>query len=219
MKKFSASRHYGFMQIFVCITICLLLKVPGFSQNYTFTYPEKHELLNKEAPVFSAQTLNGKDFHMTDYRGKVIVLHIWALTCASCYKEIKELNSLVHFYKDKMVLIISLMPDSTTDVFKKIENSGEFYKLKKPVYNNDNIQFQIIPQAKNIIESFETPDKQGVPMTFVIDEDGIIKEYSHGYRMSYGNPSPEESDNYKLIKAKIEKVMAGLVAPSLNIDR
>jgi len=201
-----------FKRLFISTSILLLVILAGevYCQNYEVVDPDKHPLIGQLSPDIKAKTLSGKTFDLTTYRGKIIVINFWGLKCPPCYEEIIELNILGKEYKSKNVVVISLMADSRDDVLKKIKTSGEFYKLYKPQAGNENIEFEVVPEAEQIISKFII---DGVPMNFIVDQQGIIKGFSNGYRQSYShsnrNVAPQESENYRVIAKKIDDVVVG----------
>ena len=176
----------------------------AYSQNYEFVDPDDHPLIGRSSPEIEGTTLNGTLFDLADHRGKVVVVNFWSLGCAACYKEIVELNIIADKYRDKNVVIISLLADSRIPTLSKISSTGSFYKLNKPVANNSDIHFEIIPDAGGIISAFEI---KGSPMTFVIDKKGYVSGFSYGYRASYGDLPAEKSENFKVLTQKIDKAL------------
>ena len=195
------------------VSILLYMTFGGnvYSQGYTIVDPDVHALINQLSPDIKGKTLSGKTFDLMDYRGKILLINVWGLKCIPCYREIIELNALGDEYKDKNVTVISLMADSRKDVLEKVKISGEFYKFYRVYAGNENINFEIIPDAQGIISKF---DIEGVPMNFVLDQKGIVKGFSNGYRQlsSFTNEPnfvPQQSENYRVLAKKIEDVIGG----------
>lgn len=168
---------------------------------------ERHPMYNKDGFSFSMTTLDGKPFTMQDFQDYVVILHCWSLSCAICFKELPEMNLIVEEFKDKKVLVVSLMDDSADALSKKIVSYDGFYKLRKPVYDNDRIDFQIIPNAKHLMLKYKSDEIPfGFPMTYVI-KNGVLKDMVFGYKMEYGNLKPSERKNYKHLQKMINDVI------------
>ena len=51
-------------------------------------------VLGKPAPVFTFPLLGGGTANLTDYRGKVVLVNVWATWCPPCIDEMPDLESL-----------------------------------------------------------------------------------------------------------------------------
>ncbi|MCH8232106.1 MAG: TlpA family protein disulfide reductase [Bacteroidetes bacterium] len=161
-------------------------------------------LVNQNAPNFIAETLGGEIFDLSEHKGKIVMVNFWSLSCAACFKEIVDFNIIVEERSEDNFLLISLMDNSKEELNNKIIKNGKFYKLKKPVFKNDLIEFEIIPSADKIMKEYKFG--RGFPLTFFIDKNGIIRDYVHGYLVSYEGV-PGMLTNYDAHNNKINKLM------------
>lgn len=65
--------------------------------------------VSAEQPDFNLPDLNGKQHHLSDYRGKWVVLNYWATWCPPCLDEIPELVDFhnAHYKRDAIVVGIN----------------------------------------------------------------------------------------------------------------
>lgn len=70
-----------------------------------------HMTVGKEAPDFECELLNGKKAKLSDFRGNVVVLDVWATWCGPCRAMIPHERELVEKLKSKPFKIISLSVD------------------------------------------------------------------------------------------------------------
>lgn len=77
----------------------------------------KKELEKKEAPVdFKFPDANGKEIALSDFRGKVVYIDIWATWCGPCKKEMPYLKELEEEYKDnKDIVFMGVSIDASKD--------------------------------------------------------------------------------------------------------
>lgn len=200
-------RHFIFSISLLCLVTAIsaqnVVDMPPHSEVL-----ESHPFYNKSILAIRDTTLNGVEFNTDAHKDQIIVLHFWSLRCAACFKEIPELNLISEEYKEKNVLVISMMADSIEALNERIVTDGDFYRLKKPVFGNDRIDFQIIPDAKEIMLEYKSEHiPVGFPITYFI-KDGELKEFSFGYMMSHGNPKPFESKNYLHIKGILDRLLS-----------
>ena len=121
------------------------------------------------APTVKSRSLNGKKIDLQQYKGNILFLYFWGISCQPCVNSIPELNKLADHFASKNVLFISFASNTKQDLtrlFKKIP-----------------FRFTTIPNSEKITsETFKLSDF--VPYTVIIDRNGKIFKLSFG---SLGN--------------------------------
>jgi peroxiredoxin len=64
--------------------------------------------LAQAAPVFALKDTSGKVHHLSDYKGKWVLVNYWATWCPPCLEEIPDLVSLYDHHKDKDFMVIGV---------------------------------------------------------------------------------------------------------------
>ena len=131
----------------------------------------KYDLLavGKQAPDFVLTDLNDKPQQLSDFRGKVVFLNFWATWCKPCREEMPSMEVLhKNFDKDGLVILAVSIDRVTTT------------KDIPPFIKGMNLTFPVL------IDSWGKTDKpykrMGVPETFIIDREGVIREIVIGPR-------------------------------------
>lgn len=163
-----------------------------------------HKVLNKLAPNFKAKCLDNSEINLEDLKGKVVLLDFWSLSCAACFKELPELNEVVSKYSHDEFVLISLMDNTKDELLNKFDITNTGYKIKKPIFGNDKIDFQIIPDAREIMMLYT--DMLIFPRAFLIDQNGIVTYHCGGYAEKLGIPD-EITTKDKLIQ-EIERLLS-----------
>lgn len=60
---------------------------------------------NAVAVQFTGKTSDGAPFDLADYRGKVVLVNVWATWCSPCRKELPELQTLHHAHGPDFAVI------------------------------------------------------------------------------------------------------------------
>ena len=113
------------------------------------------------APDFDAVRLpSGAAAKIEDYRGKVVLLNIWATWCPPCRV---EMPSMEHLHRtlagtDFRLVAVSVDEEDSTVVDKFVKDLGLTFEI---LHNRDG----------SIRRIYQTT---GVPESFVIDRDGVI---------------------------------------------
>lgn len=123
----------------------------------------------RSAPDFSAVDLEGTPKTLDDFRGKVLLVNIWATWCPPCREEMPSLQRLYREIDDDdfEILAVSIdAPFGETDIFGRAGGDLKTYA------DSLGLSFTILhdPSGK-VQQTFQTT---GVPESFVVDRDGII---------------------------------------------
>ena len=122
-------------------------------------------LINKPAPAFSLPQLHqpAQTFSLADMKGKVWLLNVWASWCVACREEHPV---LVELAKSGVVPIVGLnYKDERRDGLRWLAQYGDPYRLSAYDYDGRiGIDYGVY----------------GVPETYLIDKNGIIRYKSIG---------------------------------------
>lgn len=70
----------------------------------TFTVPA----VASETRDFSYPDLDGKIHHLSDYRGKWVLVNYWATWCPPCLEELPELEIFHNNHKDELAVVLGV---------------------------------------------------------------------------------------------------------------
>ena len=123
-------------------------------------------LLNKPAPPLHGVTLAGGTLDLSSYRGKVVLVNVWASWCAACRAEHPVLVAAQRAYTARGLQIVGIdMSDKLTDARRFLTTMGG---VNYPSVRDPNAQIAIAWGTF------------GVPETYVVDRTGRIREKAVG---------------------------------------
>ena len=125
------------------------------------------------APDFTFPGINGKMVSLSDSRGKVVLLNIWATWCPPCVDEMPSMEKLYQKLKGENFEILAVSIDSLG--LKAVVPFMKKHKLTFPA---------LIDSAGTIRVAYRTT---GVPESYIIDKDGILVKKIIGPR-DWANP-------------------------------
>ena len=73
---------------------------------------------------FTAEQLDGTQFHLADHRGKVVILNMWATYCGPCVQELPVFESFQKAHADDVVVFIIHASDPLEDVPEFLAKKG-----------------------------------------------------------------------------------------------
>ena len=120
------------------------------------------------APNFTLPGLDGKMVSLDDYKGKVVLLNIWATWCPPCVEEMPSMEKLYQELKGEDFEILAV----------SIDESGA--EAVNPFMEKHKLGFPVLLDTKGDIKTLY--QATGIPESFIIDKDGIIIEKIIGPR-------------------------------------
>lgn len=104
---------------------------------YVFAMPSYRQgepsIAGRTAPDFALE-LNGKPIHLSDLKGKVVLLDFWASWCPPCVEEAPSLNALQQRIESRGGTIIGVSQDEDPDAYQKFldEHHVDFPTYRDP---------------------------------------------------------------------------------------
>ena len=123
-------------------------------------------LLDKAAPQFKLSDLDGEQILSENFKGSPTVINFWASWCIPCRQEAVELQQAWNEFSPHGLQMLGVaVGDTTTDAKKFIEKYGVTFLNAQDTSNGD------------LLLDFGVT---GIPETFFIDSEGIIKKKHYG---------------------------------------
>jgi cytochrome c biogenesis protein CcmG/thiol:disulfide interchange protein DsbE len=145
----------------VCIACVLLIVLLRKDRDSTLraTKPIQPGL---EVPNFAFPDINGKQISLSDHRGKVVLVNVWATWCPPCRQEMPSMQRLYEKFKGENLEILAVSIDS---------EGGE---AVAPFMRKMHLTFPaLLDPEETIIPLYGIT---GVPESFIIDKDWILVE-------------------------------------------
>lgn len=117
-------------------------------------------VVDRPAPDFSLPRLDGEIVRLSDFRGKVVFLNIWATWCSPCREEMPSMERLYQEMKGQPFEILAV----------SIDILGA--KAVAPFMTEFKLSFPALLDPQGSIQRLY--GATGVPESFIIDKNGII---------------------------------------------
>ena len=131
---------------------------------YFHSLGENPIIPGEPAPDFSLRDLNGDTVQLSMFQGEVVVLNFMATWCGACHQQVSQLEDVWSSFSDQ-ITIVSIDIDT-----QESEQTLRDYVQRYP--NATWIW------AKDTIHLSHTYWSTAIPLTIIIDSEGLI-QYSH----------------------------------------
>ena len=115
------------------------------------------------APDYVFKTRDGADVRFDDFRGRVVVVNLWAMWCAPCRTEMPTLARLAQSYPADQVVVLPINVDTGADA---IADATSFIDVHEPLPLYSDPKFGL---------PFAFPGKGKMPQTILLDRRGRIR--------------------------------------------
>ena len=112
-----------------------------------------------QAPEFVLNDLDGNQYRLSDYRGKVVIINFWATWCPPCRAEMPSMQRAWELLEDKGIIMFGIDVGEDEDtIFQFTAN----YPVEFPL---------LMDNDSSVINQWPV---RGLPTTFVVDPQGRI---------------------------------------------
>jgi peroxiredoxin len=118
-------------------------------------------LAGSTAPVFALRDDRGARASLDAYRGKIVVMNLWASWCPPCRAEMPDLQRFEAAYKRYGIVVVGVNEGESAQRARAFADS---LKITFPIWVDSDQQYGRIYAAL------------GMPTTVVIGADGIVKK-------------------------------------------
>ena len=123
--------------------------------------------VGKPAPAFDLPAAGAQKVRLADLKGRVVLVDFWASWCAPCKQSFPWMNEMQAKYGPKGFTIIGINVD------KKREDADKFLAGTPAKFT---VAFD---SAGKVAESYQP---QGMPTSFLIGADGVVRAMHVGFR-------------------------------------
>jgi len=135
--------------------------VPTASVTHDVAKKLEHPADGKAPPAYAFVDGTGKKVTAADFKGKIVVMNLWATWCAPCKLEMPTLATLAKAYAGKPVEVVAVSIDKP----EAVEQAKAFIAQQAPLgFYND-------PEAK--LPWALQPAANGMPTTLILGKDGL----------------------------------------------
>lgn len=159
-----ARRHTGLLlsgKIGIAIALLSLsLVAKPLNDGITRAKQERNsQVRDLPAPLFDTPDLSGKSQRLANYKGKVILVNVWATWCAPCRAEMPALDRLYRERKDRGFVVLGMSDEN-------VETQKEFQDEVK-------VSYPLLTWKGNVPHFYR--DIARYPALFLIDRQGKLQ--------------------------------------------
>ncbi|MFO0586734.1 MAG: TlpA disulfide reductase family protein [Polyangiaceae bacterium] len=122
------------------------------------------------APDFTLPALDGSTVHLSDFKGKVVLIDFWSTTCDPCLAEMPHLVDLYKANKDKGLVVLAVSLDGP-------ESRAQVSTI---VHDKEMIFPVLLDEETTVVAQYNP--KREMPFSVVVGKDGSVAWKRAGYQ-------------------------------------
>lgn len=150
------------------IALALLIAAGGIYLLAVDGEPPASRLLDDSlavAPDFELERLDGGSFRLSEQRGQVVVLNIWATWCTPCREEVPDLVSIQEVMREDVVVVGVSVDEGDPAA---VRSFAEAFDVNYPMVIDDG----------SVTDSYGPIG--GIPTTYLVDRSGRLQLKASG---------------------------------------
>ncbi|OGO00243.1 MAG: hypothetical protein A2Y58_04125 [Chloroflexi bacterium RBG_13_51_52] len=155
------------MRLLVAMAITLIMIVVLLLNGCAGSQIGDGNTLELIAPDFQLQSTDGGEVALSDLRGKPVMLNFWATYCGPCRTEMplfQEIYEDPGWLQEGLVILVVNSQENADDVRQFVEENGFSFTVLLDITGEVGYKYNV----------------RGLPATFFIDKDGIIRNVTIG---------------------------------------
>ncbi len=127
-------------------------------------------LVGQPAPDFALRSLGDQNLRLSEHLGDVVVINFWATWCGPCRQEMPLLDEIYNKYKLAGLTLLSINIDDSAE---RASEMAQTLKVTYPV---------LLDERKEVSRAY---DVGSMPLTVLIDREGVVRYVSEGFKPGY----------------------------------
>ena len=148
--------------LIICLAACSLVSAADIRAAL------QPKAVRKTAPDFVLLDASGKPFSLSGFRGKPLLLDLWATKCGGCIKEIPSFVDIHHAYAPKGLAVVGISMDI---LYEDLKGPAEAWSLVNPFVQTHKIDYPILMGDDGITRRYSV---NALPVIYLIDSRGRI---------------------------------------------
>jgi cytochrome c biogenesis protein CcmG, thiol:disulfide interchange protein DsbE len=140
------------------IAVLAFFAMPSYRQG-------EPSVAGRQAPDFALE-MNGRQIHLSDLRGKVVVLDFWASWCPPCVEEAPSLNALQQQIQAQGGMVLGISQDDDASDY---QNFLVQHGVNFPTYREPGLSDHMLGHIAG-----EYGTSTAIPEAYLISKDGKI---------------------------------------------
>ena len=146
----------------VCLIACSLTNAADIRATI------KPQSARKPAPDFVLRNGSGKSVSLSGFKGKPLLLDLWATECGGCVKEIPSFVEIHHAYAHRGLAVVGISMDI---LYEDLKGPDDAWRLVNPFLEIHHVDYPILMGDDGITKSYSV---NALPVTYLIDRSGRI---------------------------------------------
>jgi|SRR5580658_5781481 peroxiredoxin len=126
------------------------------------------EPARRAAPDFVLPDASGKPVQLSSFKGKPILLDLWATKCGGCIKEIPLFIEIHHTYANRGLAVVGISMDI---LYEDLKGPAEAWSLVNPFVEAHKLDYPVLMGDDGIAKRYSVNE---LPVTYLIDRRGRI---------------------------------------------
>jgi peroxiredoxin len=129
-------------------------------------------LVGQPAPDFALRSWDGANVRLSEHSGEVVLINFWATWCGPCRQEMPLLDEIYGKYRRAGLVLFSVNLDEESN----LDSAREMAKTLRVSYP------VLFDARKEVSRAYQAST---MPLTVLIDREGVVRYVSEGYKVGY----------------------------------